>query len=329
MHRPRIIGNDQVSSLDMRAQGRKGEYTGQRVHRPPVALLHMAEYTLDQFLLIFGTSEENCSSELFNQQVNNFDIHFPWISARRHATSWMHRNQSRATACRAIPRRATARVVPTFHAVVRFVDVIASQQIIDMGSSISGHVQNEIKVFGGETNGSHQVESPLDLVHHAFKDLQSTTPRLVVLMQLLTFGYASLWQLKGNASLVASDRRMLVAGGQQGTRAVNGRGYTQRNICQGTEIGSWQWSLTKRSENDGSIEAPLTNSGNHLLLALAILRQFMPGIHPGSLIDNNIIEIGIEARNLRPYRTGQEGQCSGREGCFNSMQRGSRYQHIT
>src|SRR6266700_1465461 len=300
MHRPRIIGNDQVSSLDKRAQGRKGEYTGQRVHRPPVALLHMAEYTLDQFLLIFGTSEENCSSELFNQQVNNFDIHFPWISARRHATSWMHRNQSRATASRAIPRRATARVVTTFHAVVRFVDVIASQQIIDMGSSISGHVQTEIKVFGGDNNGRHQVESSLDLVHHAFKDLQSTTPRTCWINPHST------------ASLVASDRRMLVAGGQQGTRAVNGRGYTQRNICQVTEIGSWQWTLAKRSENDGSIEAPLTNSGNHLLLALAILRQFMPGIHPGSLIDNNIIEIGIEARNLRPYRTGQEGQCSGR-----------------
>src|SRR6266699_6455167 len=177
MHRPRIIGNDQVSSLDMRAQGRKGEYTGQRVDHPPVALLHMVEYTLDQFLLIFGTSEENCSSKLFNQQVNNFDIHFPWISARRHATSWMHHNQIRATACRATACRATARVAPTFHAVVRFVDVIASQQIIDMGSSISGHVQNEIKVFGGDTNGSHQVESSLDLMHHAFRDLKSTTRR--------------------------------------------------------------------------------------------------------------------------------------------------------
>src|SRR5438874_13187167 len=212
MHRPRIIGNDQVSSLDKRAQGRKGEYTGQRVHRPPVAFLHMAEYTLDQFLLIFGTSEENCSSELFNQQVNNFDIHFPWISARRHAASWMHHNQSRAIPCRVIPCRvipcrATARVAPTFHAVVRFVNVIASQQIIDMCSSISGHVQNEIKVFGGETNGSHEVKSSLDLVHHAFK--------------------------------------MLVAGGQQGTRAVNGRGYTQREISQGNEIGSWQWTLAK------------------------------------------------------------------------------------
>src|SRR5437762_14193291 len=139
MHRPRIIGNDQVSSLDKGAQGRKGEYTGQRVHRPPVALLHMAEYTLDQFLLISGTGEENCSSKLFNQQVNNFDIHLPWIGARRHAASWMHHNQSWAT-----PRLATARVA-------RFVNVIASQQIIDMCSSISGHVQNEIKVFGGET----------------------------------------------------------------------------------------------------------------------------------------------------------------------------------
>src|SRR5438874_11212349 len=138
MHRPRIIGNDQVSSLDKRAQGRKGEYTGQRVHRPPVAFLHMAEYTLDQFLLIFGTSEENCSAKLFNQQVNNFDIHLPWISARRHAASWMHHNQSRATACRATPYRATARVAPTFFAVARFVDVIVSQQIIDMCSSISG-----------------------------------------------------------------------------------------------------------------------------------------------------------------------------------------------
>jgi len=39
MHRSRIIGNDQVSSLDKRAQGRKGEYAGQRVDRPPVALL--------------------------------------------------------------------------------------------------------------------------------------------------------------------------------------------------------------------------------------------------------------------------------------------------
>src|SRR5438067_7911324 len=214
MHRPRIIGNDQVSSLDKRTQIRKGEYTGQRVHRPPVALLHMVEYTLDQFLLIFGTSEENCSAKLFNQQVNNFDIHLPWIGARRHTASWMHHNQWRAIPCWAIPRRATARVYlsprqgsPTFHAVVRFVNVIASQQIIDMCSSISGHVQNEIKVFGGETNGSHEVESSLDLVHHAFK--------------------------------------MLVAGGQQGTRAVNGRGYTQRNICQVTEIGSWQWTLAK------------------------------------------------------------------------------------
>src|SRR5947207_3328457 len=144
MHRPCIIGNDQVSSLDKRAQGREGEYTGQRVHRPPVALQHMAEYTLDQFLLIFGTSEENCSSKLFNQQVNNFDIHLPWISARRHAASWMHHNQSRAIPCRAtpcrvipcraIPCRATTRVAPTFHAVVRFVNVIASQQIIDMCS---------------------------------------------------------------------------------------------------------------------------------------------------------------------------------------------------
>src|SRR3989440_4944111 len=183
MHRPRIIGNDQVSSLDKRAQGRKGEYTGQRVHRPPVALLHMTEYTLDQFLLIFGTSEENCSAKLFNQPVNNFDIHLPWIGARRHAASRMHHNQSWATPCRAIPCRATLAVAPTFHAVVRFVDVIASQQIIDMCSSISGHVQNEIKVFGGETNGSHEVKSSLDLVHHAFK--------------------------------------VLVAGGQQGTRAVN------------------------------------------------------------------------------------------------------------
>src|SRR2546421_249349 len=173
MHRPRIIGNYQVSSLDKRAQGRKGEYTGQRVHRPLVALLHMAEYTLDQFLLIFGTSEENCSSKLFNQQVNNFDIHLPWIGARRHAASWMHHNQS----------RVTARVAPTFHAVVRFVNVIASQQIVDTCSSISGHVQNEIKVLCGDTNGSHEVKSSLDLVHHAFK--------------------------------------ILVAGGQQGTRAVN------------------------------------------------------------------------------------------------------------
>src|SRR5437588_12925017 len=123
MHRPRIIGNDQVSSLDKRTQGRKGEYTGQRVHRPPVALLHMAEYTLDQFLLIFGTSEENCSSKLFNQQVNNFDIHLPWIGARRHAASWMHHNQS----------PVTARVAATFHAVVRVVNVIASQHIVDSG----------------------------------------------------------------------------------------------------------------------------------------------------------------------------------------------------
>src|SRR5712691_4792273 len=145
MHRSRIIGNDQVSSLDKRAQGRKGEYTGQRVDRPPVALLHMDEYTLDQFLLIFGTSEENCSSKLFNQQVNNFDIHLPWIGARRHAASRMYHNQS----------RATARNVGATLAVARFVDLIASQQIIDMCSSISGHVQNEIKVFGGDTNGSH------------------------------------------------------------------------------------------------------------------------------------------------------------------------------
>src|SRR2546421_3996310 len=202
MHRPRIIGNDQVSSLDKRAQGRKGEYTGQRVHRPPVALLHMTEYTLDQFLLIFGTSEENCSSKLFNEPVNNFDIHLPWIGARRHAASRMHHNQSWATPC-----RATARVAPTFHAVVRFVDVIASQQIIDMCSSISGHVQNEIKVFGSETNGSHEVKSSLNLVHHAFKDLKSTTRRLVY------------------ASLVASDRRMLVAGGQQGNKGVNWSWY--------------------------------------------------------------------------------------------------------
>src|SRR2546423_14852305 len=126
----------------------------------------MAEYTLDQFLLIFGTGEENCSAKLFNQQVNNFDIHLPWIGARRHAASWMHHNQTRA-----IPCRATARVAPTFHTVVRFVDLIASQQIIDMCSSISGHVQNEIKVFGGETNGSHEGKSSLDLVHHAFKVL--------------------------------------------------------------------------------------------------------------------------------------------------------------
>src|SRR5438105_8701979 len=98
MHRPCIIGNDQVSSLDKRAQGRKGEYTGQRVDSPPVALLHMAEYTLDQFLLISGTSEENRSSKLFNQQVNNFDIHLPWIGARRHAASRMHHNQRSATA---------------------------------------------------------------------------------------------------------------------------------------------------------------------------------------------------------------------------------------
>src|SRR6266550_254072 len=166
MHRPRIVGNYQVSSLDKRTQGRKGEYTGQRVDRPPVALLHLAEYTLDQFLLIFGTGEENCSAKLFNQQVNNFDIHLPWIGARRHAASWMHHNQSRATPC-----RATARVAPTFFAVVRFVDVIVSQQIIDTCSSISGHVQNEIKVLGGKTNGSHQVKSSLDLVHHAFKIL--------------------------------------------------------------------------------------------------------------------------------------------------------------
>src|SRR2546421_3672832 len=110
----------------------------------------MAEYTLDQFLLIFGTGEENCSAKLFNQQVNNFDIHLPWIGARRHAASWMHHNQSRATPCRATPCRATpcratpcratARVAPTFFAVVRFVDVIVSQQIIDTCSSISGHV---------------------------------------------------------------------------------------------------------------------------------------------------------------------------------------------
>src|SRR5438034_5297679 len=123
MHRPRIIGNDQVSSLDKRAQGRKGEYTGQRVNRPPVALLYMAEYTLDQFLLIFGTGEENCSAKLFNQQVNNFDIHLPWIGARRHAASWMHHNQSRATARVYLsPRQGS----PTFFAVVRFVDVIVS-----------------------------------------------------------------------------------------------------------------------------------------------------------------------------------------------------------
>src|SRR5437762_9571364 len=104
MHRSRIVGNYQVSSLDKRAQGRKGEYTGQRVVRPPVALLHMAEYTLDQFLLISGTSEENCSAKLFNQKVNNFDIHLPWIGARRHAASWMHHNQWWATPCRATTR---------------------------------------------------------------------------------------------------------------------------------------------------------------------------------------------------------------------------------
>src|SRR5712691_3541383 len=161
MHGPRIIGNYQVSSLDKRTQVRKGEYTGQRVDRPPVALLQMAEYTLDQFLLIFGTSEENCSAKLFNQQVNNFDIHLPWIGARRHAASWMHHNQSRAIARRVTTCRATTRVAPTFFAVARFVDVIVSQQIIDMCSSISGHVQNEIKVFGGETNCSHEVKSSL------------------------------------------------------------------------------------------------------------------------------------------------------------------------
>src|SRR5438034_145006 len=197
MHRPRIIGNDQVSSLDKRAQGRKGEYTGQRVNRPPVALLYLAEYTLDQFLLIFGTGEENCSSKLFNQQVNNFDIHLPWIGARRHAASRMHYNQSRAIPCRAIPCRATTRVAPTFHAIVRFVNVIASQQIIDTCSSISRHVQNEIKLFGGDTNGSHEVKSSLDLVHHAFKDLQSTTRRTCWINPHST------------ASLVASDRRDL------------------------------------------------------------------------------------------------------------------------
>src|SRR5881397_2035320 len=147
------------------------------------------------------------------------------------------------------------------------------QQFIDTYSSLAGHMQNEIPVLGAETNSSHQVESSLNLMHHAFRD------------SLVSALYA---------------RRMLMAGSQQRTGAVNRRSYSQRNICQVTEIGCWQWTLAKRSKNDGSIEAPLTDSRNHLLLTLTILRQFMPGIHPGSLIDNNIIKIGIEARNLRP-----------------------------
>src|SRR2546421_2113259 len=98
MHRPRIIGNDQVDSLDKRAQSRKGKNTGQRVDRPPRTLLHMTDYTLDQFPLILGPSEEYSCPKLFNQQVNNLDIHLPWIGTRRHATSRMHHNQSRATA---------------------------------------------------------------------------------------------------------------------------------------------------------------------------------------------------------------------------------------
>src|ERR1051326_2134827 len=40
-------------------------------------------------------------------------------------------------------------------------------------------------------------------------NLKCITRRLVVLMQLLTFGYASLWQLKGKASLVANERRVV------------------------------------------------------------------------------------------------------------------------
>src|ERR1051326_4244119 len=110
------------------------------MNRPPIALLHAAQYALDQFLLIFGTGEEDCSTKPFNQQINNFDIHFPGIGTRWHAASWMHYNQ-------------------------RFVGSIAIQYLIDMHSSVSRHLQNEIKVPGGEANGSHQFKPSLDLVY--------------------------------------------------------------------------------------------------------------------------------------------------------------------
>ena len=43
-------------------------------------------------------------------------------------------------------------------------------------------------------------------------------------------------------------------------------------------------------------------SRDDALLSLTILRQQLPGIHPGGSIDNHLVNIRIELGNLRPNR---------------------------
>jgi hypothetical protein len=48
------------------------------------------------------------------------------------------------------------------------IKAVGSQHVINVSSSISRHMQNQVNVVGGQTNGPHQVKSSLNFVHHPF-----------------------------------------------------------------------------------------------------------------------------------------------------------------
>src|SRR2546423_10207427 len=73
-------------------------------------------------------------------------------------------------------------------------------------ASLFGDGKHQPPVSGNKSQVLDEAQVTFNLVQIIRRALKCITPRLVVLMQLLTFGYASLWQLRSNASLVANVR---------------------------------------------------------------------------------------------------------------------------
>ncbi len=55
----------------------------------------------------------------------------------------------------------------------------------------------------------------------------------------------------------------------------------------------------------------------------------MPGIHPGRLVDDHLIDVWIEPRDLRSYRTRQQCQFGRGQGLLHCVDGGCGHQYVT
>src|SRR5436305_12881141 len=78
VHWSGVVGNGQISGLDERTQGWKGEYTGYCKGRMTILWLHTGKHLGNQRTLILCSCHHNECSQLFNQQINHLGIHLPW-----------------------------------------------------------------------------------------------------------------------------------------------------------------------------------------------------------------------------------------------------------